>query len=93
MTGEVSIRGFVKPIGGVVAKVEAAKQAGATRVVIPKDNWQDIFKTFQDIEIIPVERIEQVIELSLVPEMATETETNIAPVPSPSMLSASTVNV
>ena len=43
MTGEVSIRGQVKPIGGAVAKVEAARQAGITRVLIPKDNWQALF--------------------------------------------------
>lgn len=81
MTGEVSIRGFVKPIGGVIAKVDAAKQAGATRVVIPKDNWQDIFKTYQDIEIIPVERIDQVLDLSLLPETQEETENVSAPAP------------
>ncbi len=41
MTGEVSIHGKVKPVGGIVAKVEAAFQAGATTVMIPKDNWQE----------------------------------------------------
>lgn len=56
MTGEVSIRGKIKPVGGIIAKVEAAKHAGAKRVIIPKDNWQEIFKTF-DIEVIPVDDI------------------------------------
>ena len=43
MTGEVGIHGNVKPVGGVLAKVEAAFQAGADTVYIPKDNWQAIF--------------------------------------------------
>lgn len=65
MTGEISIRGYVKPVGGVAAKVEAAREAGATRVLIPRDNWQEIFRSFCDIRVIPVDRIEQVIELAL----------------------------
>ncbi|MCL4514052.1 MAG: ATP-dependent protease LonB [Firmicutes bacterium] len=65
MTGEVSIRGFVKPIGGVVAKIEAARLAGAKRVIIPRENWQDIFKEIEEIEVIPVEHIEEVIEQAM----------------------------
>ncbi|CDF59444.1 ATP-dependent protease LonB [Thermobrachium celere] len=61
MTGEVSIRGFVKPVGGILAKIEAAKRAGVKKVLIPKDNYQDSFKDY-DIEIVPVEFITEVIE-------------------------------
>lgn len=60
MTGEISIRGKVRPVGGVVAKVEAAKQAGIKRVLIPKENWQELFDDM-DIEVIPVETIEEVL--------------------------------
>lgn len=61
MTGELSVRGYVKPVGGVLPKIEAARSAGAKTVIIPKENWQDIFKTF-DLNIIAVDRIEEVIE-------------------------------
>lgn len=67
MTGEVSIHGNVKPIGGVVAKVEAAFQAGATRVIIPKENWQEIFAGLQGqgVEVIAVDTIDEVLRHSL----------------------------
>lgn len=66
MTGEVSIRGAVRPIGGVVAKIEAAKLAGAKVVIIPQENWQHIFAAEKDIEVVPVSRIEEVVRRSLV---------------------------
>lgn len=65
MTGEISIRGFVKPVGGVSAKIAAAAQAGAKKVIIPKDNWQEIYKTME-VEVVPVETIEEALKYSLV---------------------------
>ncbi|MDF2669809.1 MAG: lonB [Paenibacillus sp.] len=65
MTGEISIHGKVKPIGGVVAKVEAAFQAGATRVIIPRENWQDIFANLSGLTVIPVDTIDEVLEHAL----------------------------
>ena len=54
------------PVGGVVAKIAAAKEAGVKRVIIPKENWQEMFELEQEIKIIPVERIEEVIRLAIV---------------------------
>ena len=54
MTGEISIHGNVKPIGGVYPKIKAAKKAGAKRVIIPKENMQSILNEIEGIEIIPV---------------------------------------
>lgn len=61
MTGELSIRGTIKPVGGVAAKVEAAKLAGINKVFIPKENWQESFNDM-GIEIIAVNDIMQVLE-------------------------------
>ncbi len=66
MTGEVSIRGLVKPIGGVVAKIDAARRAGAKKIIIPKENWQEIFREINDIVILPVSTLEEVLKHALV---------------------------
>lgn len=68
MTGEISIHGNVKPVGGVVAKVSAALQAGAQKVIIPQDNWQSIFEEMDGIEVIPVTHVEQVLKQALLSE-------------------------
>lgn len=65
MTGEISIHGKIKPVGGVIAKVEAAFQAGANKVIIPKENWQDIFAGLNGLEIIPVDSVEEALHHAL----------------------------
>ncbi len=67
MTGEVSIRGLVLPVGGVVPKVEAAAHAGAKKVFIPAENYQEMFRHFKAAEVVPVETLEEVIRGSLLP--------------------------
>lgn len=65
MTGEISIHGFVKPIGGVYPKVKAAKKAGAKTVIIPQENMQSILNDIQGIRIVPVNHLNEVFELAL----------------------------
>ncbi|MDI9645444.1 MAG: ATP-dependent protease LonB [Archaeoglobales archaeon] len=65
MTGSLSVKGDVLPVGGVTQKIEAAIQAGLRRVIIPKDNIDDVLLDAEHegrIEIIPVSRIEEVLE-------------------------------
>jgi len=65
ITGSLSVRGEVLPVGGVSAKVEAAIDAGLKKVIVPKTNMQDIVITkerLKKIKIIPVERIEEVLK-------------------------------
>jgi len=66
LTGEVSICGLIKPVGGVVAKVDAARRAGVRAVCIPKDNVQELFTTWEDIRVVPVEKLEEVLSVALV---------------------------
>lgn len=71
MTGSLSVRGDVLPIGGVTYKIEAAAKAGIKTVIIPKANFGDVliedrYRTM--VEIIPVEHIEEVLEVALVPQ-------------------------
>lgn len=69
MTGELGIHGKVKPVGGVVAKVEAAFQAGATTVLIPKDNWQTLFEGLEGLRLIAVETLADVFRHVFGPEV------------------------
>lgn len=62
MTGEISIKGKIKPVGGVVAKVDAARASGIKKVFIPKDNYQELFEDM-DIEVIPVDNIGEVMKM------------------------------
>ena len=65
MTGELSLHGIIKPVGGVSAKIYAAQQAGARRVLIPKENWQDLYSTME-IEVIAVETIDEALQYTLI---------------------------
>ena len=70
MTGEVDLIGNVKAIGGLDAKIEGAIQAGCTQVLIPRENEQDYEKLSPQIkkliEIVLVDKIQQVLDYSLV---------------------------
>ncbi len=69
MTGSLSVRGLVLPVGGVTAKVEAAIDAGLEKVIVPASNFGDIIldqKYIGKIEIVPVSNIEEVLDIALV---------------------------
>lgn len=66
MTGEISIHGNVKPIGGVYPKVKAARKAGATTVIIPEENMQSILNEIKGIRIVPVTHLSEVFDVALV---------------------------
>ncbi|WP_082686887.1 ATP-dependent protease LonB [Bacillus sp. FJAT-27445] len=65
MTGEISIHGNVKPIGGVFAKVMAAKKAGAKTAIVPAENMQSIMKEIDGIKIVPVSHLSEVLEVAI----------------------------
>jgi ATP-dependent Lon protease len=71
MTGSLSVRGDVLPVGGVTHKIEAAAKAGIKTVIIPKSNEQDVMieEEYEEmIEIIPVSHISEVLEVALAGE-------------------------
>lgn len=70
MTGEISIHGNVKPIGGVYPKVKAAQKAGATTVIIPEENMQSILNEIKGIRIVPVTHLSEVFDIALVNNLA-----------------------
>ena len=71
MTGSLSVRGDVLPVGGVTHKIEAAAKAGLDKVIIPKANEQDVMieEEYEEmIEIIPVSHISEVLDVALAGE-------------------------
>jgi Lon-like ATP-dependent protease len=71
MTGSLSVRGDVLPVGGVTYKIEAAAKAGIKNVLIPTSNMEDVLieDRYRDaVTVIPVDNIEDVLKIALVPE-------------------------
>jgi Lon-like ATP-dependent protease len=69
MTGSLSVRGDVLPVGGVTPKIEAAAQMGIRKVVIPKANMMDVLieeRYREKIEVVPVDTLEEVLEHVLI---------------------------
>jgi Lon-like ATP-dependent protease len=68
MTGSLSVRGQVLPVGGVTAKIEAAAESGIKRVIIPRANLNDVVleaRYMGKIEIIPVSSMREVLDHAL----------------------------
>lgn len=72
MTGSLSVRGEVLPVGGVTAKIEAAAKSGLKRVLIPKANQKDVLledRWENKIEVIPVANIRDVLDHALIDDV------------------------
>jgi ATP-dependent Lon protease len=76
MTGEITLRGRVLPIGGVREKVLAAHRAGLKIVLLPEKNLKDLVdvpkKVREDLKIVPVTHMDQVVEIAVSPQQAGE---------------------
>jgi Lon-like ATP-dependent protease len=69
LTGSLSVRGDVLPVGGVTGKIEAAAEAGIKKVLIPESNMNDVLieeRYKNKIEVIPVSTLSEVLEHTLV---------------------------
>ena len=76
MTGEITLRGRVLPIGGVREKVLAAHRAGLKVVLLPEKNLKDLHDVPKavrsELKIIPVIHMDQVLEVAIAPEAVIE---------------------
>lgn len=65
VTGEVSIQGKIKAVGGILEKIYGARQAGVKKVFVPAENEKDVPTDLDDIEVIPVKTVQEIVELAL----------------------------
>lgn len=66
LTGEISLRGKIKPVGGILEKIYGAKQGGVKLVFVPKENEQDVPRDLEGIEVKIVNDIQEIIEVAFV---------------------------
>jgi ATP-dependent Lon protease len=83
MTGEITLRGRVLPIGGLKEKLLAALRGGIRTVIIPEENRKDLAdiprNVTQGLEIIPVKWIDEVLDIALVRALAPEPSSDPSP--------------
>lgn len=81
MTGEITLRGKVLPIGGVKEKLLAAHRAGLTTVIIPKENEKDLSEipadVLEELQINPVETMDEVLQIALERLPSPRTDANL----------------
>jgi ATP-dependent Lon protease len=63
ITGEISLRGNIKPVGGIFEKVYGARRKGIKLVIVPKDNLKEVPTGLTDIEVKAVDTIEELMDL------------------------------
>ena len=64
ITGEISLRGKIKPVGGIFKKIYGARRKGIKLVTVPKDNENEIPKGLEDIEVKAISSIEELMEIA-----------------------------
>ncbi len=83
MTGEITLRGRILPVGGIREKVLAAHRVGLRTVLIPKKNWKDLVdvpkRVKEDLRILPVEHMDQVLGIALSADSSARRESNVLP--------------
>jgi ATP-dependent Lon protease len=61
VTGEISIQGRIRPVGGIIEKLYAARQAGMRAIVIPKENARELDRTTLGLDVIPVATVQEAL--------------------------------
>lgn len=96
MTGEITLRGRVLPIGGLKEKAMAAYRVGMKTVIIPEDNVPDLFEVDpvvkEAIEFMPVSNIKQVLDIALLSEKTAKDKSKLKQTVKQSNMSEQTVN-
>jgi Lon-like ATP-dependent protease len=75
MTGELSVQGKVRPVGGILSKIDAARRVGVKKIIIPADNWMATLDSISDVEIITVRDLDEVLDQAFICD-----HTNVTPI-------------